>query len=399
MQILALITYYLPGCKSGGPIRTLAGMTDRLGDRIRFRLITSDRDVGDAASYSDVTVDAWQRVGKAEVRYASPAGVSLAAFRKLIRATEHDVLYLNSLFAPVFTIRPLLLRRLGLLPERPLIVAPRGELAAGALALGWRKKRAYLAVASALDLYRGAVWQASSEYEASDIRRRFGPEASVVVAPNLSAPIDPAPGPPTRRGKRAESLKVLFLARITRVKNLDGALKMLAGLRGEVQFNIYGPLDDPVYWEECQRIMRRLPPNIEARYHGMVAHDQVAALMGRHDLFFLPTMGENFGHAILESLVAGCPVLISDRTPWRALQDRGVGWDLDLERPEGFHAALQRCVAMEGREHEQWCRRAREYGLQWCRDERKIEQNEALFRTAVSDASRRDHTCAASRVR
>ena len=35
-----------------------------------------------------------------------------------------------------------------------------------------------------------------------------------------------------------------------------------------------------------------------------------------HDLFVFPTLGENFGHVIYESLMCGTPVLVSDNTPW-----------------------------------------------------------------------------------
>jgi len=39
---------------------------------------------------------------------------------------------------------------------------------------------------------------------------------------------------------------------------------------------------------------------------------------------------ESFGHAIFEALAVGCPVLISDRTPWKNLQEKKAGWDLPL---------------------------------------------------------------------
>jgi hypothetical protein len=47
----------------------------------------------------------------------------------------------------------------------------------------------------------------------------------------------------------------------------------------------------------------------------------------------------------VEAWSAGCPVLVSDRTPWRALAADGVGWDVPLERAR-WVAALVRCAAM-----------------------------------------------------
>ena len=105
---------------------------------------------------------------------------------------------------------------------------------------------------------------------------------------------------------------------------------MITGLRGRITFNIFGPLEDMAYWEKCRRIIEKLPANIQGHYQGILDHDEVIRVMAMHDLFFLPTHGENFGHVIVEALAAGCPILISDQTPWRDLEKEGVGWDLPL---------------------------------------------------------------------
>ncbi len=105
--------------------------------------------------------------------------------------------------------------------------------------------------------------------------------------------------------------------------------------------------------------------------------------MREHDLFFLPTLGENFGHVILEALCAGCPVLISDQTPWRGLEEKGVGWDLSLSKPEMFREVLQRCVDMNDEEYMKWSERAREYGVNVSRDDNVVKQNRQLFYKAV----------------
>jgi glycosyltransferase involved in cell wall biosynthesis len=384
IRVLTITDCYLPGYKAGGPIRTLANMVDRLGDDFQFKIITSDRDFKDDAVYSDIKVDEWNRLGKAaEVFYMSPKKRSLRDFKRLFRSTGHEVIYLNSFFSSHFTIKPLLLRRMRLIPDKPLVIAPRGEFSPGALGLKNFKKRAYLLVAKALGLYNGIVWQASSENEEVDIKRWFGRKMQVVCAPNLP-PVDNAAGESAvERNKAKGCLKIISLSRISRKKNLDGALDMLKGLRGRVQFNIYGPMEDSTYWAVCQKLISSLSENIEVRYCGSVAHDQVGTVMMEHDLFFLPTLGENFGHVILEALCAGCPVLISDQTPWRDLEEKGVGWDLPVERIEMFREVLQRCVDMNDEVYVKWSERAWAYGLGVSRNDETVEQNRHLFFHAV----------------
>ena len=59
------------------------------------------------------------------------------------------------------------------------------------------------------------------------------------------------------------------------MKNLDGALRLLAGVRGRVELHVYGPKEDPEYWDQCTRIIAALPNNIRVEYHGAVQNDKV----------------------------------------------------------------------------------------------------------------------------
>jgi glycosyltransferase involved in cell wall biosynthesis len=68
----------------------------------------------------------------------------------------------------------------------------------------------------------------------------------------------------------------------------------------------------------------------------------VRGIFSRHDLFLFPTRGENFGHVIFESLAAGTPVLVSDRTPWQDLDAAGVGWVRSLDRMQDFVDVIDR---------------------------------------------------------
>lgn len=380
-RILILADYYLPGYKGGGPVRTLSTVVHQLGDEFDFKVVTLDRDLGDTEPYPELTAGSLQRLDKLEVLYISPRSITLRSLRSVFRNTKYDVLYLNSFFSPNFTIKPLLLRRLRLIPQKPVLVAPRGEFSAGALKLKQLKKLAYLMLAKATGLYNGVVWQASSRYEEKAIRRWFGARVPIKIAPDLAAPL--CEQEPRRREKVAGRLKAAFLSRVSRMKNLDGALEMLGGVRGEVRLDIYGPIEDRKYWEKCQRLIDKLPQNVHVKYGGEVAPDEVINVLSKYDLFFLPTLGENFGHVVLEALLAGCPVLISDQTPWRNLQDRGVGWDLPLNRPGEFQSVLQRFVEMDNDVHQTHSKHARAFGVSQARDQTLVEKSRDLFNFAL----------------
>jgi glycosyltransferase involved in cell wall biosynthesis len=383
-RILVFSDFYLPGHRAGGPIRTIAGLVHHLGGRLAFAIVTRDRDHGENLPYSTIPIDAWTEVAGAVCRYLPPRRLRWWALARLARRTPHDVLYVNSLFSYHFAIKPLLLRRAGLLPARPVVLAPRGELDPGALALSFVRKRVFLVVARAARLYAGVLWHASTPEEAARIRRWHGAGAQVHVARDVAVPVAPSAPSSADRSGAGGSLRVAFVSRISPKKNLEGALEILAGVRSDVDFHIFGPCEDERYWRRCQRAIDRLPPNVRARYLGVLPHDDVAPTLRDHDLLLLPTYGENFGHVILEALLAGCPVLVSDRTPWRALAARGVGWDLPLEDVAGFRARLEAWARTPREERERASRAASRWAAAVAADAGVIAMNEQLFARALA---------------
>jgi glycosyltransferase involved in cell wall biosynthesis len=383
--VLTLADYFLPGFKAGGPIRSLANLIEQLGDEFRFRVITRDCDWGDSVPYAGISANRWHTVGKAEVLYLSPPRLLPNVLRSAMAKSSCTILYLNSFFSPFFTIQTLILRKLRLIGDVPVIVAPRGEFAPKALDGKSAKKRAYISVSKGLDLYRDVIWQASSTHEAENIRQCFGDGVQVAVVPNLVSVAADRPSS-ARPAKHPGQLRVASIARIARHKNLAFALRALERISGHIEFNIYGPIEDPHYWEECKTLMSRLPRNIRTEYRGPLAHDHVFDALTKHHLFFLPTRSESFGHVIAEALLSGCLVLISDQTPWRNLEQNQAGWDLPLDRDDLFQRALGAAVDMDQARFDQWSACARKVvgaGL----NPDAIERNRALLRMASGTAS------------
>jgi len=399
LVVLVVTGNYLPGYKSGGPLRAIAGLTEALGDEFDFKIITSDRDLGDKKPYEGIRTEQWMQVGKADVLYVDGRN-PFTVIRHILK-TPHDVLYLKSFFCRPWSMWPVWMRAIGILRTRNIVVAPIGQFAPGALALKRIRKRVYITIAKRLWVYKKALWHATSVYEAEDVKREFGTDVQTVTARSLASRSEAAlreqaglrmivaselhpVGAATSlerhsRSKSVGKLRLVYLARVARNKNLIGALNFLKGLQGNVTFDIYGPLEDKQYWSECQRVIAELPKNIQARYRGSVPHEDVSSILADYHVFFLPSMGESFSYSILEALLAGCPILISDKTPWRDLESVGVGWDLPLDSPEQFRGALQRCIDMRPEEYVEYSARAQEYGWLHSQNPEIVSQNRRLF--------------------
>ncbi|MGC4099092.1 MAG: hypothetical protein QM706_18430 [Nitrospira sp.] len=87
---------------------------------------------------------------------------------------------------------------------------------------------------------------------------------------------------------------------------------------------------------------------------------------------------------IVEALLAGCPVLISDQTPWRDLQTKGVGWDLSLADPQRFREVLQSCIDMDQAAFSALSKQAWEYGMKVLREDPAAEQSRLLFKRVLA---------------
>ncbi|MEZ6100091.1 MAG: glycosyltransferase family 4 protein [Pirellulaceae bacterium] len=379
--IMTFVAYYLPGYKSGGPVRSLANMVERLSSDFDFRIVTADHDCTDREAYEGVPRDHWCTVGKASVYYTNPAQLTFGKIRRILCAADYDIMYINSFFCPAFSVRPLLLRFLGKVPTRPIVLAPRGELASGALRLKWARKSAYLKAAGLLGVYKDIVWQASSEFELKDIQRSLGKAAEdIIVAPNIPASTLKHEIVLTRH---EGPLRICFLSRICRTKNLDFALRVLADVSVPIDFTICGVVEDPGYWEECRLRMSRTPSHVKITFLGAVEYERVPHVLSQHDLFFLPTLGENYGHVIHEALSSGLPVLISDRTPWRDLSSAGAGWDLPLESPNAFRLVIEEYSALSNNERNGRRLRAQIHAQQCAAWNDSANANIGMFRTAL----------------
>lgn len=321
--IFCFVDYYLPGYRAGGPIRSISNLVEHLGNEFEFRIICNDRDVLDTKPYENVIIDNWNIVGKAKVFYASKKTLTLRGIRKILNDTQYDLLYLNSFFSYKFTILPLFLIKIKLVQKKPCIIAPRGNFSPEALKLKNTKKKIFLKLAKFTNLYQDSYLQASSHYEKKNIIEKLrNTSDQIYIAPDLTT--FKIINSSDFRSRSPGQLRLLFLSRISPMKNLNFLLEVLTDIKVNIELSIFGPIEDQKYWEECKKLIKKLPPNIRILIGDEVPHKDVVNIFKKNDLFVLPTRGENFGHVIIEALCAGLPTLTSDKTPWQPSHDKGL---------------------------------------------------------------------------
>ena len=84
-------------------------------------------------------------------------------------------------------------------------------------------------------------------------------------------------------------------------------------------------------------------------------------VLSEYHFFLSPTQSENYGHSIIEALLSGLPTLISDGTPWHALEENCAGFDLPLACKSDFSERLQRFVDMDAETYKKWSDGAVQY--------------------------------------
>lgn len=335
MKILIVTAGFFPGQKHGGPPVSVDNFCSLLND-CECYIITRDHDLGEKTRYKNIDFG-WNDRGNCKVFYLSDAEYRRDVFERMISEIKPDIIYLQSLFQSC-TITCLTIAKKY---KIRVLLAPRGELCKGAFRKK-NKKIPYIAVLRIMGLLKNIYFQSTSEEETQAIKKYLGASLErIFFLTNI-----PSIAKQTFEysEKKEGEAKFVFLSRIHPKKNLIQAIKCLNNVKGNVTFDVYGPLEDEGYWELCQNEIKALPDNIKVNYCGLVTHDEVHKTFSRYDAFLFPTFSENYGHVIIEALISGCPVVLSDQTPWNDLEAEGAGYVCALEDVSGFEMAVQSVI-------------------------------------------------------
>lgn len=402
-SILIFIDWFTPGYKAGGPISSNANLIAHLHHDFEFKVLTRNNDYCESQPYESVTSDAWNTLSSnVKVFYASPKFLGMRNLLKIARKESFDTVYINGIYSWYFSLLPLLYFKY--FTRKKILVAARGMLSDHTFSVRRGKKKLFYTLSRYLGLYHGISFHATNEEEAAQIRRNAGFKGTIHIAPNLppktvltaSEKIIKTPG----------TLRLVSIARIAHEKNTLYALEVLSQTaralvdkHADICFDLYGTIYSQEYLRQCQDVVTTLPAFIRVRFMGPLEKHKIAGIFSQYHFLFMPTQGENYGHTIVESMLAATPVIISDRTPWRNLagnaddttdsfpaspgtdtsETNTIGWDLPLDSPEAFVKVLCHCVSMDEQVYDGMCSRALAYITQKTGDPDVLAASYKLF--------------------
>jgi glycosyltransferase involved in cell wall biosynthesis len=371
VRIAHVIPTYAPAYRYGGPIRALEGLAEAqaaAGDEVMVYTTNLD---GDRRLHLPLGEPVGR--GRHSVRYfplAPPRRLGRAPRLAAALAAELprlDLVHLHSVFLwPTWAAA-----RAAQRARRPYVVSPRGMLDPDLVRRrGALRKRLWIALAERRTLAGAARIVATSEAEASAIRRLGLALAPLAVVPNGVDPAEfaePDPGAlaePVRRAV-ARGPYVLFLGRLSWKKRIDLLIDAVA-LGAGARLLVAGP-DDERLRARLERQARTAGVAERIDFLGEVGGADRAALLHGATALALVSTAENFGNAALEAMACGVPVVVS---PEIGLADEirrsGCGAVVDAD-PVAIAAALGELAAdpAAARALGERGRRAAESGYGW----------------------------------
>lgn len=351
-RVLIMYDGYKPAKTYGGPVNSIYNIVESLGDEIDFYIITSNHELKSKEKLKGIK-EGWNRVGKANVIYLPNDQLKVRLLKKKIKEVNPNVIYLNSFFSYIFLFPTLSYKKHN---KVKVILAPRGELCKNAIKIKAFKKKIYVQLLKILGIKNKIYWQATSQDEFNSIMRNLNVKSNrinfVEVLPKkISENINAVK-------KEKGKLKAVFISRITEKKNLIAAIQYVKKANNGISLDIYGFKEDMQYWNKCEK---EIGTSNRVKYCGALDPDNVINTFSKYEIFLFPTYSENFGHVIAESMLGGCPVIISNQTPWNDVNDSKAGFAIELGNDKEFVKKLNEANAMNDIEFQELRNNCKKY--------------------------------------
>ncbi|MBS1627438.1 MAG: glycosyltransferase [Bacteroidetes bacterium] len=363
--ILIVYQYFYPGYNAGGPVQSLINMIETLHQQFNFAVFTSAYDLNETIPYENIHKNEWNKIRINNIEIAvwyATTNVNKKRLFSIVQQIQPQYIYINGMYGKTFFLTPLLLKKQLQKIGIKLIVSPRGMLQKGALAVKPFKKKIYFKALKLFNITNNIFWHATNFGEVEDIKKMFGRRCNIVIAANIPKKplVDIKP-----IIKEENVLSLVYLSIITPKKNLLLLVEILKECKTRILLDIYGPIKEKQYWNLCNDSMKQLPANILVNYKGNIQPKYVQQTFTEYNASILLTQGENFGHALFESLSVGTPIITSNYTNWNKLEENNAGWNVDINNKKLITTLIETLAKSNNKTWQSYTQCAHQYATNY----------------------------------
>ena len=335
MRTTHICPSYKPAYIYGGPIMSVSKLCEALSKAgYRTEMLTTTAN-GKAAltvpTHAPVHLDGvlvyyFKCVSNAPTHF-SPALLWHLIFKKDIK-----LLHLHSWWNSVVVLACLLAK----MKKIPVLLSPRGMLTPYTLK---NKNRVFKSIIHQLfgdGLLKYCHVHASTEKEKQDMLSFIKPK-SITVIPNLIRL------PEIHQSSFSNSnlnpvINLIFLSRLEEKKGLGILFRALSKVNFKWQLTIAGT-GEIRYIKRLKSLALHLGIASSLKWLGYVHDEEKFNILAKHDLMVLPSHNESFANVVIESLLVGTAVVISDQVGLAEyVSCKNMGWVSKLTADDFGHA-------------------------------------------------------------
>jgi glycosyltransferase involved in cell wall biosynthesis len=323
----------------GGPSQSIIEMVKALRSKdVDAEIITTNDDgrdlldvpLGKFIDYQQVTIQFFPRFSPSihAIREFAYSGDFTIWLWQNIR--NYDLLHINSIFSYPSTIAMIIAR----CQKVPYIIIPQGLLCEWSLQQKTLKKKIYLKLIEKANLNHSQSICFTSITEQEEASQLSLTPPSFVIPHGISiSPIIPNARENIRKYLNipADEPIILFLSRLHPKKGLNNLIPALGQLSNYRFTFVIAGSGDPEYETEVKTLITTHGIQKKTHFVGFVKGEIKDLLLQGADVFTLTSYSESFGIAVLESLAAGVPVIVTPGVPLSDIvQQQQLGYVTEL---------------------------------------------------------------------
>lgn len=317
MKVLIITPSYKPAYIYGGPIFSVSYLAEELSKQNDVLVICTTANGQNELNFPEDIVNTIDGVNvrffKRQTKDHSHLSIGLLIYLWK-HGGDYDIVHIQSWWNLVALFSALICW----IRKWKYVVTPRGMLSPYTYQNSIFKRLIHFCLGNTL--LKKSVVHATASDEAVKIEA-LNLKYNIQVAPNYVS-IDI---PIIERNKNTIP-QLLFLSRIHPKKGLDILIKSIKLISTDVHLNIVGD-GDLEYIDSLKKIANDLGVADKITWHGSVYDQSKFNFYANNDLMILPSHDENFANNVLESLLLGTPVVVSENVGLAIfVKNNNLGW-------------------------------------------------------------------------